>query len=262
MATELVKKFWKDDKLIIDPNHNSMVADHFIYPQSKNTTFLIPSLFTLRRENDSYIHSEHLEMHEKVQITMFNMWNNFNVTKVSEIAIFSNNDWGEEYYLSNNKKINTPTIGTKFSPEDYIKLIENFEEFMQVEIKKEESDLDYPVGKLESNDKKILVYFTGENDWNDAFKNWEERKKLLPKKSSILFKICDRKFKGELDVELLNKFDKIKLSKKVIFLSDFYKSKNKIPNKLDARFIPEKFSDNKNKCCPDGKKLYQICGIN
>ena len=79
-------------------------------------------------------------MHEKVQITMFNMWNNFNVTKVSEIAIFSNNDWGEEYYLSNNKKINTPTIGTKFSPEDYIKLIENCEEFMQVEIKKEESE--------------------------------------------------------------------------------------------------------------------------
>lgn len=263
LARKIVDRYWKDGKLIIDKNHNSMVADHFIYPQGKETSFMIPSLFTLRKENDSYIHSEHLEMHDNVQKMMFQMWSRFNVTKSSKIAIISNNNWGVDYYKKKGEKYNTPTVDTKMSPEDYIKFVENFDEYIKVSPKEVESLEKYPVGKLEVNSEKVIIHFTQESNWEIALKHWEERKNLLPKKSSIIFKICDNKFKGSLSSDLLDRFYNSKISKKVVFLSEFCNYKDKYTNKqYDAKVIPSKFCDNKNKCCPDGNKLYQICGIN
>lgn len=81
LAKDIVGRFWKDNQFIIPVNHNSMVADHFIYPNARNASFLIPSLFTLRQENDSYIHPEHLPMHERVQKILFLMWHKIGVTK-------------------------------------------------------------------------------------------------------------------------------------------------------------------------------------
>ena len=83
----------------------------------------------------------------------------------------------------------------------------------------------------------------------------------MPKKSEILFKFCDRKFKGELTSDLLERFLKVKLSKKIVFLSEFCEFKDKFKNNV-VKVIPEKFCDNTNRCCPKGNKLYQICGIN
>ena len=141
---------------------------------------MIPSLFTLRPENDSYIHSEHLSMHERVQISMFKMWNNFNVTKKSDFAIISNNNWGVDYYVDNTKKFNTPTINTYMSPEDYIKFIESFDEYINLIPEKVETEKEYPVGKLDFNGSIIKIYFVKESNWDIALKHWEERKKLLP----------------------------------------------------------------------------------
>ena len=263
LAQKIVSKHWNNGKLIIDPNHQSMVADHFIYPQGDKTSFIVPSLFTLRKENDSYIHSEHLQMHDRVQISMFKMWDKFNVTKKSDFAIISNNNWGVDYYTKNSKKINTPTYNTHISPEDYIKFLENFEEYLNITPTKVESEKEYPIGHLDLNGIKIQINFVKEENWDTALQNWEERKKLLPKKSSILFKICDRKFKGELSSDLLNRFYKSKISKKVVFLSDFCEYKDKFTSKeFDAKVIPRQFCDNQNKCCPTGDKLYKICGIN
>ena len=263
LAKKIVDKYWKNGKLIIDPNHVSMVADHFIYPQGLNTAFLIPSLFTLRKENDSYIHSEHLQMHNNVQVMMFQMWNKFNVTKSSDIAIISNNDWGVDYYKSKGKKYNTPTANTIMSPEDYIKFIENFDEFMKVTPEKIDSEEKYPVAKLSVKDNSITIHFNKEENWETAVKNWEERKALLPKKSSILFKLCDRKFNGELNSDLLSRFYKSSITKSVVFLSEFCEYKDKFTNKeFNAKVIPKQFCDNRNKCCPEGNKLYEICGIN
>tara|TARA_B100000161_G_C33543717_1_gene411950 strand:+ start:656 stop:1924 length:1269 start_codon:yes stop_codon:yes gene_type:complete len=263
LAKKIVDRYWEDDKLIIDKNHNSMVADHFIYPQGLNTTFMIPSLFTLRKQNDSYIHSEHLEMHDNVQRMMFQMWNNFNVTKSSNVAIVSNNVWGSDYYKKKGQKFNTPTVDTVMSPEDYIKFIENFDEYINVTPEKVESEESYPVGKIEINSESIFIHFTKEDNWEIALQHWEERKKLLPKKSSILFKLCDRKFKGELSSDLLKRFYNSKISKKVVFLSEFCDYKDKFTGKeFGAKVIPKQFCDTENKCCPDGYKLYKICGIN
>lgn len=265
-AESIVKKHWEDGKLIIDKHHNSMVADHFIYPRGDRTTFMIPSIFTLRPQNDSYIHKQHLEMHDKVQICMFKMWNNFNVAKATDVAIISNNSWGSDYYIQKTKKYNTPTVNSLFSPEDYVKFIEKFDAYIKVDLQKavlQKSDSNYPVGKLVLDNEEVVIHFIKETSWEDALKHWEERKVLLPKKSEIIFKFCDREFEGKLTEQLLDRFYKIPNIKKVVFLSDYCKFKNKFTEKkYGAKLIAEKFSDSDKKCCPEGDKLYRICGVN
>ena len=63
-------------KLILDKNHVSAVSEYLIYSNAPNTIFMIPSLITIRLNNDSYIHAEHLGMHDGVQRSMFNIWLN------------------------------------------------------------------------------------------------------------------------------------------------------------------------------------------
>jgi len=263
LAEKIASKYWKDNKLIIPEDHVSMVADHFIYPQSENTLFMIPSMFAIKPENDSYIHSEHLSMHDNVQKMMFQMWNNFNITTNTEIAVISNNNWGEDYYVQSKKVFNTPTIGTNFSPSDYINFIENFDEYLKISPIQEENST-YPLGKLSLENDSILIHFVGENNWETALHNWQERKQLLPKnKSDILFKFCDMKFNGELSKDLLKRFYKSGISKKVVFLSEFCEFKDRYTHKkYDVKLIPSKYCNTENKCCPDGKELFKLCGIN
>ena len=263
LAKKIVELQWKNDKLIIPAEHTSMVADHFIYPQGHNTSFMIPSLFAIKPENDSYIHVEHLSMQESVQKLMFQMWDNFNIATKNEIAIISNNIWGEDYYLQKKIKYNTPTIGTKISPSDYINFLENFDDFikiMPIEVKNEE--LKYPLGRLEFEGKIVNIHFVKEDNWDSAIANWEQRKKLLPNKSNILFKICDEKFNGELTQDLLKRFYKSGISKKVIFLSEYCEFREKyFDKKYSVKLIPTKYCEQNNKCCPNGKDLFNLCGI-
>ena len=48
-----------------------------------------------------------------------------------------------------------------------------------------------------------------------------------------------------------------------LFLSEYCEFREKYLNKkYDAKLIPSKYCDNGNKCCPDGKILFKLCGIN
>ena len=83
---------------------------------------------------------------------------------------------------------------------------------------------------------------------------------FLPK--DILFKICDEKFNGELTEDLLKRFYKSKLNKKVVFLSEYCDFKETYLQKYNTKLIPSKYCDMNNKCCPNGKELFKLCGIN
>lgn len=263
LANDIVSKYWKDNKFIIPKDHNSIAADHFLYPLSNNSSFMIPSLFAIKIDNNSYIHSEHVMMQDNVQKLMFKIWKKLNLTTDKKVSIISNNEWGKNYFINNNVDINTPTVSTYFSPEDYILFLENFDEAIQIKpIKKEKSNTCYPVGQIKLlNDKIITIHFTQERDWDEAIKNWESRKSKLPNKSNILFKFCDREFKGQFSEDLLKRFVNCNLSKKVAFVSEYfnYTDKDLSKNKI-IRTIPIDLSDKDKKSSPNGNRLYHICG--
>ncbi len=263
LAKKILSKYWNNNRFILPDKFDTMVADHFIYAQSKSTSFMIPSLFTIKIDNDSFIHHDHVFMHDNVQKIMFEIWKKFNVAKTKKVSIISNNEWGKNYFINNKIDFNTPTIGTYFTPEDYILFLENFDWCInKTPLKKEKSNTCYPVGIISLPDnKEIYIHFTQEREWDIAIKNWEDRKIKLPKKSEILFKFCDREFKGKFSEELLNRFINIKLPKKVIFVSEYFNYQNRdlIKNKI-VRTIPISLSDQDKKSSPNGNKLYQICG--
>ena len=61
LAKEIVSKYWNNNKFIIPKDHLSIAADHFV-SLSSTSSFMVPSLFTIKIENDSIIHSEHVMM--------------------------------------------------------------------------------------------------------------------------------------------------------------------------------------------------------
>ena len=79
LAKEIVSKYWNNNKFIIPKDHLSIAADHFLYPLSSTSSFMVPSLFTIKIENDSIIHSEHVMMQENVQKMMFSIWKKLNL---------------------------------------------------------------------------------------------------------------------------------------------------------------------------------------
>ena len=128
--------------------------------------------------------------------------------------------------------------------------------------RKEKSNTCYPVGIINlDNNKLVTIHFTQERSWETAIENWENRKKKLPKKTDILFKFCDREFKGKFSEDLLKRFVNCDLSKKVAFISEYfdYQDKDLSKNKI-IRTIPINLSDQEKKSSPNGSKLYQICG--
>ena len=79
-----------------------------------------------------------------------------------------------------------------------------------------------------------------------------------------------------LDQEYISIYDRPKRPRgrpKTCTLTDEEKKQRKRDNaqkfrekyldkKYDAKLIPIKYCDADNKCCPDGKKLFKLCGVN
>lgn len=74
-AKEFVEKNLKDGILQNDIgiDHGKYIADYFIYTQSITFAYL-PSLFTYRDNNDSYIHPSHLGIHEGLKNLNKTVW--------------------------------------------------------------------------------------------------------------------------------------------------------------------------------------------
>ena len=66
----------------------------------------------------------------------------------------------------------SPTVNLKILPDDFIKFVENLEEYLKEEIVEVESDLPYPVGRL----KDITIYFVHYKTFEQAIQKWNERK--------------------------------------------------------------------------------------
>ena len=93
-------------------------------------------------------------------------------------CIITNNYFGHKYYKKKKIPYNTPFIGLFIFAPCYIKLLENFEYYMNIvpvkkNISKYNDNIHYPVGQLDDIEIHFLHYDSIEN----AITKWENRKK-------------------------------------------------------------------------------------
>ncbi|MEG1312344.1 MAG: DUF1919 domain-containing protein [Romboutsia sp.] len=115
-------------------------------------------------------------------------------------------------------KFNTPTVNLFFYPNDFIKFLENFDEYLLINLEEnleKSMALQYPVGIL--ND--IEVHFMHYDSFEIAKEKWEERCKRIDKKN-IFIMSTDR---DGCTYDIIKRFDKLKFDNKVIFTRKEYK---------------------------------------
>lgn len=98
----------------------------------------------------------------------------------SDFCIISNDCWGGEFYKNTNRSFNTPFIGLFLLAEDYINLIENFDEISwrisELKSSKILGNVEYPLGLL---DDKYEIHFMHYKSFDEAKHKFEKRAKRI-----------------------------------------------------------------------------------
>jgi len=170
-------------------------------------------------------------------------------------AIVSNNCWGGSNYLWLNKPYNTPFIGLFIYGPCYIKLLQNFEYYMNHQLlfadvsKYKDREKTYPVGLLGD----VEVHFTHYMDTTEALLKWERRKSRMEElygTDNLFFTICDRE---RVDTQIIKEFHKLPFKNKLSF--------GALPieglNDLEHIKVYER-PKSKNAIVPNGRKLFKI----
>lgn len=111
-------------------------------------------------------------------------------------------------------KFRSPFVNLWLTPKDFIKILKNFDEYMEKNIEFIESDKDYPVGKIGD----VTIYFLHYHSEEEAEEKWKERTKRINKDN--LFVVCSEKDGCEYS-DLLE-FDKLPFKNKVMFTHKTY----------------------------------------
>lgn len=135
--------------------------------------------------------------YETIRLKVFNIERkllaNFRNKKLKnkKFTIISNNCWAGMIYESYNLQKQTPTIGSFFMAEDYIKFLSNLKEYIQCDLKfispkdskwkncellkNDENFGNYPIGVLEYEGKRIEIFFVHYKNEKEAKLKWERR---------------------------------------------------------------------------------------
>lgn len=170
---------------------------------------------------------------EKFFIKVYMKIKNLNPRKYElinkDFTIVSNNCFGGFIYQKLNLQYKSPFIGLFILGPDYIELLENFCELINLDmifinpkdskykdylIKMNRYDK-YPIGKLGDN---VEIHFLHYKNEKEALNSWNKRLKRV-NFDNILFKFSD----GDLsDSSLIERFDKLKFKNKICFVSKKY----------------------------------------
>ena len=108
-------------------------------------------------------------------------------------------------------KFNSPFVNLFLKAEDYIKLLENFESYMNREVQFIESEQrNYPVGKLGD----ISLHFLHYKNKEEAYEKWNLRKQRIDM-SNFFIIFTDR---DGCNKELLVRFENLPYKNKVVFV--------------------------------------------
>lgn len=77
-------------------------------------------------------------------------------------------------------RFNSPTVNLFFEKNDFFTFVENLPGFLNTEISEVvDTNVNYPVGRMEHDGKKVDVFFMHYKSFEDAKRKWEERKKRV-----------------------------------------------------------------------------------
>ncbi|WMI65624.1 DUF1919 domain-containing protein [Aestuariibaculum sp. YM273] len=175
--------------------------------------------------------------------------------KDKNFVIVSNNCWGGTAYQWYERPYNSPFVGLFLYGPCYLKLLNNFEYYMNQKLEFVSSsnypdrELTYPLAKLDD----IEVHFTHYETENEAREKWERRTERMLQETNLdnyYFKICDRE---RTTKEHLLEFHKLPFKNKVSFSIKDYKE---LKGKKHITVI-ESHKKNK-KYVPNGKKMFKL----
>lgn len=122
-----------------------------------------------------------------------------------DFTIISDNCWGGQIYQELNIPYNTPFVGLFIFSPDYIKLLENLEYYLNLELRfvknSKYGNFKYPIGILDDVEIHFLHYFSEE----EAKEKWERRAKRI-NWSNILVKMNDADL---CDLSLIKRYDSL-----------------------------------------------------
>lgn len=176
------------------------------------------------------------------------------IVKDKEFVLISNNCWGGSAYQWYKKPYNTPFVGLFIYGPCYLKLLKNFEQYMDHSLtfisksKYPSIGKSYPIGML----KDIEIHFEHFKSEEEAREKWERRTARMHEVTNLdryFFKICDRELTTKSD---LIEFHKLPFKNKISFSIKDY-DELKVCNHIKVLE-----SDKKKACVPNGKKLYEL----
>ena len=183
-------------------------------------------------------------------ITKFYLFLDRLLYRSRDFVVISNNCWGAEIYKSLGLEYNTPFVGLFIYGPDYIKLLQNFDLYMNSKLtfadksKWLDSAVSYPVGTLQDVEIHFLHYKNAE----EALSKWNRRTNRMLKttdKDKYYYKICDRDSGNKNDN--LVKFHELPFKNKISF---------GINGLNNISHIQVRENEN-NQTVPDGVKLYR-----
>lgn len=132
-----------------------------------------------------------------------------NRLKNKDFSIIASNCNGTFMYYDMRIRYLTPTVNLVIEMNDFVKLAENLEAYMEKEIVKLESDVPYPTGMLDD----IKIMFMHYPTFEEGVEKWNERKKRINWEN--LFIVGTEK--DGCTYETIQRFDRLPYENMVIF---------------------------------------------
>ena len=143
--------------------------------------------------------------------------------KNKDFTIICNNCLGGFIYHDLGCKFLTPTINLFFSTDDFILFASDLKYYINCKlVEYHDKNIDYPLGKLVSKDKKhkdIILHFNHYKTFNEAKEKWEIRSKRINFNNiCVIMEFYDDTY----DDELLYEFQKIPYKNKIAITHKHY----------------------------------------
>lgn len=174
--------------------------------------------------------------------------------KNTNFVLISRNCWGGQAYQWLGLPYNTPFVGLFLFGPCYMKLLRDFDTYMQMELnfietsKYEDAYNNHPIALLGD----VEIHFQHYESIQEAQEKWNRRKRRMLEipKDNYYFTICDRREVTSLEI---NEFHKMNFKNKLSFSFDKIEGLSSLQH---LRFIKDE--SKKKGSPPNGKKRFKL----